>query len=95
MFGDINIVIITELSNTLAYFIYAIYYLRNLNNYEKLGASCLMDDSNEVFSYLSKVLKESPVSKYTVKDWPIMARYLTDQKISKMLKDAPKQLSQR
>ena len=32
MFGDINIVIIIELSNSLAYFIILFEYLRNLNN---------------------------------------------------------------
>ena len=33
MSGDINIVIIIELSNSLAFFITLFEYLRNLNNY--------------------------------------------------------------
>lgn len=35
MFGDINIVIIIELSNSLAFFITLFEYLRNLNNDNK------------------------------------------------------------
>ena len=33
MFGDTNIVIINELSNTLAFFILSIFHLRNLSTY--------------------------------------------------------------
>ena len=44
MFGDINIVIIIGLSKTLAFFIYAIYYLRNLNNISFYFARAIINE---------------------------------------------------
>lgn len=58
------------------------------SNFEKLGAYCVISDINEIASYLSKVLKEEPICKYAIINWPIMLPYLKEQKIEKLL--APK-----
>lgn len=62
----------------------------NYSNIEKLGAYCVMNDQKEVVSYLMKVVKEDPLAKYSIKEWPIMIPFLHDEKVKKLLKPNPK-----
>lgn len=57
----------------------------NYSNFEKLGASCVIGNINDIVSYLGKILKEDPISKYTIKEWPIMLPHLKEQKVNKLL----------
>lgn len=58
------------------------------SNFEKLGASCVINDLQEVVSYLGKVIKEGPLNKYIVKEWPIMVPFLENLKVIKLLTPA-------
>lgn len=58
------------------------------SNFEKLGASCVINDVQEVVSYLGKVIKEGPLNKYIVKEWPIMVPFLENLKVIKLLTPA-------
>ena len=49
-----------------------------------------MNDQKEVVSYLMKVVKEDPLAKYSIKEWPIMIPFLHDEKVKKLLKPNPK-----
>lgn len=57
----------------------------NYSNYEKLGASCIIGNEDKIVSYLGKILKEDPVSKYMIKKWPVIEPYLKNSKIEKLL----------
>lgn len=57
----------------------------NYSNYEKLGASCIIGNEDKIVSYLAKILKEDPVSKYMIKKWPVMNPHLKNSKIEKLL----------
>ena len=67
----------------------------NYSNFEKLGASCVIGNINDIVSYLGKILKEDPISKYTIKEWPIMLPHLKDQKVNKLLAPAIKKIENR
>ncbi|RHM58529.1 hypothetical protein DWZ57_18340 [Bacteroides fragilis] len=53
------------------------------SDFEKLGAACIIGDKNEIVSYLSKIIKVTPVDKYVVKGWPVLEPYLTDSKVQR------------
>ena len=61
----------------------------NYSNLEKLGAYCVISDISEIVSYLGKVLKEDPICKYVIKEWPIMLPHLKNQKVEKLLSSTP------
>ena len=67
----------------------------NYSNFEKLGASCVIGNINDIVSYLGKILKEDPISKYTIKEWPIMLPHLKDQKVNKLLAPTIKKIENR
>lgn len=58
------------------------------SNFEKLGASCVMNDAQEVVLYLGKIVKEESLNKYIVKEWPIMVPFLENPKVIKLLTPA-------
>ncbi len=55
------------------------------SDFEKLGAACIIGDKNEIVSYLSKIIKATPLDKYVVKDWPVLEPYLTDPRVQRIL----------
>lgn len=55
------------------------------SDFEKLGAACIIGDKNEIVSYLSKIIKATPLDKYVVKEWPVLEPYLTDPKVQRIL----------
>lgn len=60
------------------------------SDFEKFGASCIIGDKNEIVSYLSKLIKATPLNKYVVRGWPVLAPYLDDSKIKKLLAPSEK-----
>ena len=60
------------------------------SDFEKLGAACIIGDKNEIVSYLSKIIKVTPVDKYVVKGWPVLEPYLTDSKVQRILESSVK-----
>ena len=60
------------------------------SDFEKLGAACIIGDKNEIVSYLSKIIKVTPVDKYGVKGWPVLEPYLTDSKVQRILESSVK-----
>lgn len=59
---------------------------------DKLGANCVIGDSNEVLNCLSKAIKKEPITKYVVKNWPVLQPYLSDSKISKLMNPSSRRL---
>lgn len=59
---------------------------------EKLGAACVINDHQEVLSYLKKLIKEKPSNKYSIKGWPVMIPFLNNPRISDLLNSAPKKI---
>ncbi len=67
---------------------------KDYSNFDKLGAYCVICNTIEIVSYLKKILKEDPVSKYSIKEWPIMRHHLKEEKVGKLLAPAPKTIEQ-
>lgn len=62
------------------------------SDFEKLGAYCVVQDKDNAYKYLQKVIKKEPIQKYTIKDWPIMAQYKDDVKFKNLFKPNFKKL---
>jgi len=60
---------------------------------EKLGASCVIEDTNGILKYLSSLLKKKPIAKYMIREWPIMSQFLSNQKVKNLLQPSPKTLN--
>lgn len=62
------------------------------SDFEKFGAACIIGDMNEIVSYLNKLIKVTPLDKYVVSGWPVLAPYLGDSKIQRLLAPSEKTL---
>ena len=47
---------------------------------------------NEIVSYLNKLIKVTPLDKYVVSGWPVLAPYLGDSRIQRLLAPSEKTL---
>ncbi|WP_303186982.1 SIR2 family protein [Bacteroides finegoldii] len=62
------------------------------SDFEKFGAACIIGDMNEIVSYLNKLIKVTPLDKYVVSGWPVLAPYLGDSRIQRLLAPSEKTL---
>lgn len=62
------------------------------SDFEKFGAACIIGDMNEIVLYLNKLIKVTPLDKYVVSGWPVLAPYLGDSKIQRLLAPSEKTL---
>lgn len=62
------------------------------SDFEKFGAACIIGDMNEIVSYLNKLIKVTPLDKYVVSGWPVLAPYLSDSRIQRLLAPSEKTL---
>uniref|UniRef100_UPI003569D4D5 SIR2 family protein n=1 Tax=Bacteroides finegoldii TaxID=338188 RepID=UPI003569D4D5 len=62
------------------------------SDFEKFGATCIIGDMNEIVSYLNKLIKVTPLDKYVVSGWPVLAPYLGDSRIQRLLAPSEKTL---
>lgn len=53
---------------------------------EMLGAYCVLEDRNESYKYLTRVLKKDPVDRYLISEWPIMSQFMFDRKFADLFK---------
>lgn len=64
----------------------------NYTELERLGALCVIGGINDIISSLSKINKNDPFDKYSIKSWPVMKPYLENDRIAKVLMPTPKKL---
>lgn len=62
------------------------------SDFEKLGAYCVLDDKENAYNCLQKVIKKEPMQKYTISKWPVLAPYKMYAKFSNILKPNHKRL---
>ena len=57
---------------------------------ERLGAYGVLGDRQEMYKCMSKLIKEQPLLKYNIENWPIMDKYRNDEKFKELIKKTPK-----
>lgn len=59
-------------------------YLR-LSDVEKVGAYALSGNKNDMYMTIKKVLSKEPLFKYSIKYWPVMREYQSEQKFKHLI----------
>lgn len=64
------------------------------SDFEKLGAYCVLEDKENAYNCLLKVIKKEPMQKYSISKWPVLAPFKEDEKYKKILKPEHKRLGE-